>query len=189
MKLPTLTLHKAQIDRLEAQTSYSIYDDHPENAKFPYVTMGEITARAWCDKFEDGMEVYSTIHIWSRYHGRKEAEEMSDNILQALTSSSLYLGPNFRAALDGLDSFNLIIDLDGITRHGILTIKYLVEQLGMPFEIDDLGNLMPAAIDFLSSMASFNIGLHESLMPTLLTTIQDEHIELDSNDNIMPRST
>ena len=129
MKLPTLTLHKAQIDRLEAQTSYSIYDDHPENAKFPYVIMGEITARAWCDKFEDGMEVYSTIHVWSRYRGRKEVDEMSDAILQALTLSSLDLGLNFRAALDSLDSFNLIIDLDGITRHGILIMKYLIEEL------------------------------------------------------------
>jgi len=129
MKLPTLTLHKAQIDRLEAQTSYSIYDDHPENAKFPYVTMGEITAKPWCDKFEDGTEIYSTIHIWSRYHGRKEVDEMSDAILQALTLSSLDLGLNFRAALDSLDSFNLIIDLDGITRHGILIMKYLIEEL------------------------------------------------------------
>jgi len=129
MKLPTLTLHKAQVDRLESQTSYSIYDDHPENEDFPYVTMGEITARPWCDKFEDGMEIFSTIHIWSRYHGRKEAEEMSDAILQALTLSTLDLAPNFRAALDSLDGFDLIIDIDGITRHGIMRMKYLIEEL------------------------------------------------------------
>lgn len=129
MKLPSLTLHKAQVERLESQTDYAIYDDHPENAVFPYVTMGEITARPWCDKFEDGMEVYSTLHIWSRYHGRKEADEMSDAILQALTSSDLDLAPNFRASFDRLDSYNLIIDLDGITRHGILRMKYLIEQL------------------------------------------------------------
>lgn len=129
MKSSTLVLHEAQTVRIEAYTDYKIFDAHPENEDFPYVTMGEITARDWSDKFEDGMEIYSTIHVWSQYAGRKEADEMSDAILQALTSSSLDLAPNFRAALDSLDSYNLIVDLDGITRHGILIMKYLIEEL------------------------------------------------------------
>ena len=129
MKSSTLTLHKAQADRLKAQTSYQLYDAHPKNAVFPYVTMGEITARDWSDKFEDGMEVYSTLHIWSQYKGRKEADEMADAILQALTASPLDLAPNFRASFDALDLYELIIDMDGITRHGILRMKYLIEQL------------------------------------------------------------
>ena len=129
MKFPTLVLHGAQVTRIEANTDYTVYDAHPENAVFPYVTMGEITARDWSDKSADGTEVHSTIHIWSQYQGKKEVEEMSDAILQALTSSNLDLGPNFRASFDRLDSYNLIIDLDGVTRHGILIIKYLIEEL------------------------------------------------------------
>ena len=129
MKFPTLVLHGAQVTRIEANTDYTVYDAHPENAVFPYVTMGEITARDWSDKSADGTEVHSTIHIWSQYPGRKEADEMSDAILQALTSSDLDLSPNFRASFDRLDSYNLIIDLDGVTRHGILIIKYLIEEL------------------------------------------------------------
>jgi len=129
MKLPTLILHTAQITRLEAYTDYRIFDAHPKNAVFPYVTMGEITAKDWSDKFEDGMEIYSTIHVWSQYDGRKEADEMSDKITQALTSSTLDLAPNFRAAFDRLDSYNLITDIDGVTRHGILRFKYLIEEL------------------------------------------------------------
>lgn len=129
MKSSTLVLHEAQIVRIEAYTDYTVFDANPENEPCPYVVMGEITARDWSDKFEDGMEIYSTIHVWSQYAGRKEADEMSDAILQALTSSSLDLAPNFRAALDSLDSYNLIVDLDGITRHGILIMKYLIEEL------------------------------------------------------------
>lgn len=129
MKSSTLTLHKAQIDRLKVQTSYKLFDANPENEGFPYITMGEIIARDWSDKFENGTEVYSTIHVWSRYRGRKEADEMADGILQALTSGSLDLAPNFRASFDRLDSYNLIIDMDGITRHGILRMKYLIEEI------------------------------------------------------------
>ena len=129
MKSSTLALHEAQIIRIEANTDYKVFDENPENEPYPYVVMGEITARDWSDKFEDGMEVFSTIHVWSQYHGRKEADQMSDGILQALTSSTLELSPNFRAALDRLDDYNLIIDIDGKTRHGIMRFKYLIEEL------------------------------------------------------------
>ena len=129
MKSPTLVLHDAQVARIEAYTEYKVFDENPENEPYPYVVMGEITATDWSDKFEDGMEVYSTIHVWSQYHGRKEADEMADALLQALTSSSLDLGSNFRTALNKFDNYNLLVDLDGVTRHGILRIKYLIEEL------------------------------------------------------------
>ena len=129
MKSPTLVLHKALIDRIEAQTSYKVFDANPENEAFPYVVMGEVLARDWSDKFEDGMEVYSALHVWSQYKGRKEADQMADAILQALTLSPLDLAPNFKASLDRLDSYGLIIDVDGMTRHGILRMKYLIEEL------------------------------------------------------------
>lgn len=129
MKSPTLVLHLAQITRIEAQTSYSVFDDNPEGEPYPYVTMGEVTARDWSDKFEPGQEVYSTIHVWSQYPGRKEAEEMGDGVLQALTLMPLDLSPNFRAVLDAFESYDLIVDLDGVTRHGILRMKYLIEEV------------------------------------------------------------
>lgn len=139
MKLSTLPLHKAIVDRLEAQTAYKIFDDHPENEAYPYVTMGSITAMPWCDKFEDGLEIFPTLHIWSQYRGRKEADEMADAILQALTGSSLNLSPNFRVSFDSLDFYDLIVDEAGFTsagassggiiRHGILKMKYLVEEI------------------------------------------------------------
>lgn len=129
MKSPFLVLHDAQVARIEADTGYTIYDDLPKQVDFPYVVMGEMTARDWSDKFEPGQEVYSTIHIWSQYAGRKEAAEMGDGILQALSKSPLDLSPNFRAVLDELDMNELIIDIDGITRHGILKLRYLIEEV------------------------------------------------------------
>ena len=129
MKIPTLVLHEAQVVRIEAYTDYKVFDENPENEPYPYVVMGEITAKDWSDKLEDGMEVYSTIHVWSQYHGRKEADEMASGLLQALSSSAIAVGSNFRTALDRLDGYNLIVDMDGKTRHGILRFKYLIEEL------------------------------------------------------------
>lgn len=129
MNSPFLVLHDAQVARIEAETTYDVYDDVPEQAPYPYVAMGEMTATDWSDKFEPGQEVYSTLHIWSQYKGRKEVVEMGDAILQALTKSTLDLGPNFRAALDELDMNEIIVDIDGITRHGIMRFKYLIEEV------------------------------------------------------------
>jgi len=129
MKSPFLVIHDAVLDRLKGQTSLTVYDDVPDNALFPYVAMGPIIGRDWSDKFEDGQEIFLTLDFWSQYMGRKEVAEMMDDALQALTSSPLDLGASFKAALDALDMNEIIIDIDGKTRHGILKMKYLVEQL------------------------------------------------------------
>lgn len=127
MKSPFLTLHDAEVARIEA-TGYTVYDDTPEQAAYPYVNMGEMTARDWSDKFEPGQEVYSTKHVWSQYRGKKEITEMGDAILQAL-SAPLDLSPNFRAVLQELDTNDIIVDIDGITRHGIIRHRYLIEEV------------------------------------------------------------
>ena len=129
MKSPFLVLHDAEVARIEAETTYTVYDDVPEGAAYPYVVMGEMTGRDWSDKFEPGQEVYSTKHIWSQYKGRKEVVEIGDGILQALSRAALDLSPNFRAVLQELDMNELIIDIDGITRHGILRLRYLIEEV------------------------------------------------------------
>ena len=95
----------------------------------PYVTAGEMTARDWSDKFQAGQEVRSTLNVWSGYPGRKEAVEMLDGILRALRREDLYLGQEFRAVVSDLDLCQILIDLDGVTRHGVLTIRYLIEEV------------------------------------------------------------
>lgn len=130
MKSPTLVLHLAQVTRIKAeQPTYTVYDDNPARVPYPYVVMGEISARDWSAKFEPGQEVFSTLHIWSQYAGRKEADEMADNILQAFTKRGLDLAPNFRGVMDGFESYDLIVDIDGKTRHGIIKMRYLIEEV------------------------------------------------------------
>lgn len=128
MKSPLLALHDAQVERLENSTDRKVFDGTPENEPHPYITTGEMIARDWSDKFEDGQEVHSTLHVWSQYPGRKEVLEITDEIEQALTSGPLNLGNGFRAVVDELDSVNVIVDIDGVTRHGILTFRYLIEE-------------------------------------------------------------
>lgn len=129
MKSPFLVLHDAEVARIEAETEYTVYDDMPEQAPYPYINMGEMTAVDWSDKFEPGQEIHSTIHIWSQYKGRKEVVEMGDMVLRALSKAPLVLNSNFRIVLAAMDMDELMMDLDGITRHKILRHRYLIEEI------------------------------------------------------------
>ena len=130
MKSPFLPLHQAQRDRIVAETGFKVYDDFPgQDVAMPYVIMGEVSGRDWSDKFSAGQEVTSTLHVWSGYPGRKEAAEMMDKVLRALSSAALYLGQEFRAVYSGLDLSEIIIDIDGVSRHGVLRFRYLIEEV------------------------------------------------------------
>jgi len=50
-------------------------------------------------------------------------------VLQALTKRPLDLGSNFHEVLGVFDSYDLIIDIDGKTRHGILKMRYLIQEV------------------------------------------------------------
>ena len=130
MKSPFLPLHQAQRDRIVAETGFKVFDDFPgADVAMPYVIMGEVSGRDWSDKFSAGQEVTSTLHVWSGYPGRKEAAEMMDKVLRALSSAALYLGQEFRAVYSGLDLSEIIIDIDGVSRHGVLRFRYLIEEV------------------------------------------------------------
>lgn len=130
MKSPFLPLHQAQRDRIIAETGFTVYDDFPgKDVAMPYVVMGEVSGRDWSDKFSAGQEVTATFHVWSDYPGRKECVEMLDKILRALSGEGLYLGQEFRAVYSGLELSEIIIDIDGVSRHGVLKHRYLIEEV------------------------------------------------------------
>ena len=129
MKSPFLVLNTAIADRITEQTGRAVFDDTPENEVFPYITMGALTGRDWSDKFTPGQEVQITVHIWSQYAGKKEVLAIGDEVVQAITKQPPLSLAGFNAVVDELDSHNVFMDIDGFTRHAILTFKYLIEEV------------------------------------------------------------
>lgn len=131
IRSPLLELHALQRERIIEDTGLKVYDDFPGlKESMPYVVMGEMTMRPWDDKFEHGQEVTSTMHVWSSYPGRKEVLEITDKIVKALSREELSFGERFKAVFSSLDSVNVIIDIDGVTRHAVVSYRYLIEQNG-----------------------------------------------------------
>ena len=62
---------------------YSVYDEVPENAKFPYVVIGDIEFQEAQLHFEDILDVSVNLLIWSIWEGKKEVNDISSNIINS----------------------------------------------------------------------------------------------------------
>jgi len=129
MKSPAWPLQKAILARLKSRLSVEVYDHVDNEAPFPFVAIGEDTEVDWSAKSEPGEEVTHTIHIYSRWQGMKEAKDIKDQVVRALTEDwELDLGDEFRIVLHRLDSANSFRE-DEKTRHSVVRFRYLIEEL------------------------------------------------------------
>ena len=60
---------------------YDVYDEVPENAKFPYIVIGDIEFQESQFHFEDMLDIKVNLLVWSMWEGKKEANDISSNIV------------------------------------------------------------------------------------------------------------
>jgi hypothetical protein len=103
-----------------------IYDDVPQGAAFPYLTIGQSTLRDWSTGSEEGHEHTLTLHVWSREKGRKQTHAIIAALREALHDRAL--------TLDGHRLINLRHELsearrepDGDTYRGIVRYRAVTE--------------------------------------------------------------
>ena len=72
-----------------------IYDDVPQGAPKPYLTLGQTTVRDWSTGgdpgTDDGNEHLITLHVWSDVRGKKQASEIAAAVRTALHDQPLTL--------------------------------------------------------------------------------------------------
>lgn len=98
MSDPVLALQKAVYDALSAALSCPVYDDVPAGASMPYVSIDTIAARSADPLAGRRDEVFVYMTAWSRYRGRKEAQDIANLIYDTLHRAKLSLasGRNVR---------------------------------------------------------------------------------------------
>ena len=106
-----------------------VYDHVSEDAEFPYVTIGEQTERAFDTKTSVGENRTIILHCWSQYSGKKEAYEINDLMLQALTKSPLSLEGGFTMVKFEREPGSTVFqDIDGKTYHGVLKVRFYINN-------------------------------------------------------------
>ena len=120
-------IQKAVFAALDTALSVSVYDHVPQNTAPPYVTLGDDTVQDWSTKTTEGEESTLTIHAWSRHEGRKEVKQLLGTIKTALHEVTLSL-TGFTNILTRFDFEDTFLDADGLTYHGVMRFKMLVQK-------------------------------------------------------------
>lgn len=120
-------LHQAVFERLSDELSTPVYDDVPRNAAFPYVVVGEDTHVPFDTDDSLGSESTVTIHVWSRYRGKKEAKQIQGEIYDALTRQELTVEDHDLITIE-FEYSDVVLDPDAQTRHGVQRFRAVVER-------------------------------------------------------------
>jgi hypothetical protein len=111
----------------------NIYDHvpfEPEGApanRFPYGVIGDAEASPFDNDSTLGAYVATTVHVWSRYKGRKQVDEALDVIYGLLHRATLTAtGYN---VVDCLFEFSdVFVESDGQTRHGVIRFQITLQE-------------------------------------------------------------
>ena len=119
--------------RLTDQLSVPVYDAVPQavdagdNSAFPYVTIGDDSVSEFDTDTDNGFDIDATIHVWSRYRGRREVKQIMRDIYNAMQLHNLSIS-NSNTVMCIFQTADSFMDADGITRHGIITFRIVTEE-------------------------------------------------------------
>lgn len=83
---PSFPLQTAVYARLSGDATLvttlgaDVYDAVPDDADFPYVSIGECTESPNDTMGKTGRDMTITVHTWSRYEGMKEVDQIQDRV-------------------------------------------------------------------------------------------------------------
>ena len=113
---------------LLANGADGVLDHVAAGSPYPYVVIGESRAAGFDSKTEDGMEQLLTIHSWSQYQGMLEAKRIMAAVLAALDPAGL--SPSGHTlVLFRFEFSEVLLDPDGITRHGVQRFRALTQAI------------------------------------------------------------
>lgn len=131
MKSPMTAMQTAIYTRLVAlmPAGTRIYDDVPQGTACPYLSLGEFDVVNWGTALTPGTDNYFSVHVWSQYAGWKEASDLADLIVQALSFTN-FVVVGYTWAWD-LELVNMVRlrDPDGITRHISIQFRLHLQQI------------------------------------------------------------
>lgn len=102
-----------------------IFDNVPQDTAYPYVVIGNINVINTGTKTLDGNEYNLDIDVWSEYRGKKEISDAMERIYELLhdttysVSGASFVNSQVRSTIT-------LVENDGITRHGVLSLSVIV---------------------------------------------------------------
>ena len=116
-----LSSYQSAIYEELVKLGYEVYDEVTENAKFPYIVIGDVEFNEPQGYFNDLLDISLNLSIWSIWEGKKETNDICSNIINNFTNlkekkinnQSLYnfsLGTSSIKRLDGIYNGSLALN-------------------------------------------------------------------------------
>jgi hypothetical protein len=102
-----------------------IFDNVPQDTAYPYVVIGNFTVTNRGTKSLDGNEYSLDIDVWSTYRGKKEISDAMERIYELLHDAT-YSVSGADMVISQVRNTITLVENDGITRHGVLTLSVIV---------------------------------------------------------------
>lgn len=113
-------------EKLAALVS-GVYDEPPEKAQHPYITVGNITEVPDDAHDRQGLNATVTLHIWSRYRGFKEALEVLGHLDRVLDRQPIVV-PGWTNVSIAREWHDTMRDPDPEIRHIPVRYRVWLEQ-------------------------------------------------------------
>lgn len=124
-------IYQAVYTTLSSGVTQEVYDNVPQdldNSQYPYIRLEGTDQLPWDTDDENGFFGSFRVHVWSRYKGQKEVEEIQKNVYDALHRVSIADTTNFQIVGVIQERSNILLDPDGETRHGVQQYRIIYEE-------------------------------------------------------------
>lgn len=128
-RIPLNSISKAVYQLLTNHQTVPVYDDVPQEAATPYITMGTFTCKANEIKNNDLVDATLNMEIWSQYQGKKEVNSIADDIITLLSAATFDLSEDGFACLGTEVDFFESYPEEDFGYHGILTIICKIQNM------------------------------------------------------------
>lgn len=134
LKGPSLDLQEAVLAVLRNSADLAglvldrLYDGAPGLPVFPFIVFGDVQVVPDLADCIDGSEIFPSLHIWSRDKTFAECKTVSATAWASISAAEITLSEN-RLLLIERSAERYLRDPDGLTMHGVLTLRALTEPL------------------------------------------------------------
>ena len=116
------TLTAAGITCVGHTGAVPVRDWVPDATDYPYISIGEDTIAEGPSWSDDQRDCTLTLHVWSRYAGKKQAKQIGGALVTSLRASLTSTG-EWRVQRVNLDLANYYLDPDARTQHGVIRVR------------------------------------------------------------------
>lgn len=136
-RIPLVAVQKAVYKLLQDNAitvnskTVAVYDHIPRDPKpLPWITFGEFTHNSGAGKITEMGDIALRIHIWSKYQGKKEVNEIADDLTYLLTSLPLCFEDSGFITVSQDVTFFEAFEADPDGYHGVLTFNAKIQNIG-----------------------------------------------------------